>query len=1066
MFDKNPSEKIDQKPPQNIFQKPLQNIYQIPGRFSFVEALAQGIMSKYGSDPLVLSEILILLPNQRTVKSLRDAFLKISDGRSIILPDMRAVGLMDEDQLVMESGLWSDNAEEGMEEADLPPAVPPFIRQMILMDIITRWYKGRGDSIPEMAQCATLAGALGQFLDQVQGEELDFDDLEELVPEEYAAHWQQTLDFLKILTQSWPDILLSTGYMDSAHRHNYLVNSLCQNWAKNPPQTPVIMAGSNGATKAIQKLLSAVTELPCGMVILTGADLELDQESWDVMEATHPQFAMKKLFSLLGVMPKDVKDWTDFFSQSAHEVSESPPMRAKILSEIMRPARVTDMWRNIPKKFKSDQISQAFKGVEIIVTSSVREEAGIIAMLLREALECEGKTAALVTPDRQLARRVQGEMSRWDIKIDDSAGTPFFNSRAGLFLRLTAQMVAEKFSPVPLLSALKHPLISAGMQAGYFRKMLRRLDKDILRGGRPDAGTNGVKRAITAHFNDPYRKTKDRGQEMLQWWDDLSDIMTPFENLMIKKSCSFEDLLIGHITMAENLCAKLEGGELIDGDQILWKKEDGEAAAKFIEDMHGASEYLSNLNPEEYPALFEVFMSNLTVRAKYGQHPRLNIWGPLEGRLQHADLVILSGLNEGTWPPEAASDPWMSRPMRQKFGLPSPEEKIGLSAHDFTQAFSAPKVILTRSEKMDGTESVKSRWLSRMEAVLGAVSNSQILKSDGVLKPEFGLKYIQWHQNLDAPEEEIKIMPPNPMPPVKDRPRSLSVSAIQNWMKDPYSLYASRILNLYPLKDLDMAPSAADKGTIIHDVLDEFMKNYRHEMPHDAVDKLLEIGKEKFEEIMDRPSVMAFWWPRFTQIAEWFVRNEQIRRAAGHKTMATECSGEMTFSSTAGPFTLKAKADRIDRLAEGGYAIIDYKTGGAPTAREIHAGYAPQLPLESLLARGGHFKEFPEGLVSELAYWKLSGGKKIAEIKSFCETAKSKVAQMDVMAVTDNASQGLKELVKTFDQQTTPYLNNPRPDALGYGDYDHLARTKEWTAQNNEEPKIQKETKVNEGDQQ
>ena len=1020
------------------------NIYHIPQRFSFVEALAEGILAQYGSDPLALSEILILLPNQRSVKSLRDAFLKISGGRAIILPAMRPIGNMDEDQMTAQSSLSASLAEE---ELDLPPAISPYMRQMILMDIIKRWYKGRGKGTPELAQCAVLAGALGQFLDQVQSEELDFNDLEKLVPDEYAAHWQQTLDFLKILTHSWPDILLSAGYMDCVHRHNILGDSLIQNWEDQPPKTPVIIAGSSGSTKAIGKLLIAALKLPKGVVVLPAADLDLDDESWDKIDASHPQFMMKKTLSLMQIERQDIRDWTDYFTEGKTRVSESPKARSKILSEIMRPAQTTDMWRDISKKFKAKEIKSAFQDMEIIIASSVREEAGIAAMLLRSVLEIEGKTAALITPNRQLARHVQSEMSRWGIKIDDSAGTPLFNSRAGLFLRLTAQMVSEKFSPVPLLSALKHPLVFGGMTGGYYRKMLRRLDKEILRGARPEGGTNGIKRAIKNYFQGPHRKIKETEDEMLKWWDILSSIMTPFENMMIKKSASFEDVLICHITMAENLCTVQKEDSLISGDERLWRKEDGEAAAKFIEDIYSASEYLGALNPEEYPALLETFMSSVTVRAKYGQHPRLSILGPLEGRLQHADLVILSGLNEGTWPPEAPSDPWMSRPMRQKFGLPAPEEKIGISAHDFIQGASAPKVIITRSEKMDAAPTVKSRWLSRMEAVIGAAH------IDNILTPDFGNKYMSWYQDLDAPKSELLIPPSRPAPPVKDRPKNLSVTAIQNWMKDPYSLYASRILNLYPLEELDVPPNAADKGNIIHDALDEFMKEYKAQMPSDALEKLLEIGEQKFKQITDRPSVMAFWWPRFIQIAEWFIDNEKSRRAEGHKVMATECRGEMTFSSAMGDFTINAKADRIDKLAQGGYSIIDYKTGAVPTSREIHAGYAPQLPLEALLARGGYFKEFAADSIAELAYWKLSGGKEVAKIISFSENAKSKISQMDVMAITDSAFKGLKELVDVFSSPDTPYLNNPRPEALGYGDYDHLARTKEWSDRISDEKK-------------
>ena len=493
---------------------------------------------------------------------------------------------------------------------------------------------------------------------------------------------------------------------------------------------------------------------------------------------------------------------------------------------------------------------------------------------------------------------------------------------------------------------------------------------------------------------------------------------------------SFEELLVAHVEMVERLCASGDRS----GAERLWKGDAGEAAARLIEDLQGAAPTLPRLKAENYPALMEVFMASITVRPKFGLHPRLNIWSPLEARLQQADLVILAGLNEGSWPPDPLPDPWMSRPMRQDFGLPSLERKIGLSAHDFVQAASSPQVVLIRSEKVDGTPTVKSRWLSRLEAVAPRMGQeaSQVTNL---------AQWLDWYRALDLGAEQQKILPPCPTPPVGVRPRALSVTRIQKWMQDPYSIYARYILNFKVLDPLDADPGAADKGTIIHEALDDFMGQYPDRLPPDAAQELIAIGAKKFDAFLDRPTVRAFWWPRFIHVAEWFVETEKTRRESS-KTVATEVTAHQTFDLPGGAFTLSAKADRIDQLSDGSYSIIDYKTGQSPSARALHAGYAPQLPLEGLMAQSGNFEGLDAGPVSDLSYWQLKGGEDVAKITAFNLTAR--YSKMDVSAVISSAYDGLVRLVTTFDLEQTPYLNNPRPDNLGYGEYDHLARTKEW----------------------
>ncbi|HSR72719.1 MAG TPA: double-strand break repair protein AddB, partial [Kiloniellales bacterium] len=453
-------------------------------------------------------------------------------------------------------------------------------------------------------------------------------------------------------------------------------------------------------------------------------------------------------------------------------------------------------------------------------------------------------------------------------------------------------------------------------------------------------------------------------------------------------------------------------------------------AAEWIAELHAAAEGTPALSGERYPALFDGLLAGHVVRPRYGAHPRLSLWGPLEARLQQVDLIVLGGLNEGTWPAEVDPGPWLSRPMQSDFGLPPPERRIGLAAHDFAQAFCAPRVVLTRATRVEGAPTVPSRWLLRLDALLEALGLGDVLTREAG-------RWLAWAEALDRPAESVPTEPPAPRPPLAARPRSLSVTRIETWMRDPYDLYAERILGLYALDPVDADPGAAELGSLVHRALDRFLKAHPDALPEDPEAALLEIGEQVFAGGADKPGVRAFWWPRFRRIARWFAEVERTYRA-GLATSRGEVSGALELDGPGGPFTLTAKADRIDRLAGGGLAILDYKTGSVPQAKDVERGASPQLPLEAAIARAGGFKGIAPEPVARLAYWKVSGGEPPGEIGEL---------KLDPEAAAEAALSGLRALIARFDDPDTPYYARPRPDWAGrFSDYGHLARIKEWAA--------------------
>jgi len=982
------------------------SIYTIAPGAPFVDALAAGVLARSGDDPLALARTTVLLPTRRACRALRDAFLRQSGGRATLLPRLQPIGDIDEDELTI-SGFEEPQLPESVA---LPPAISEMRRRLLLASMIV----ARPAPRTSADQAVWLAADLARLLDQVQTERLSFDGLDGLAPAEHAEHWQEILEFLKIVTENWPRILADEGCIDPAERRNRLLAAQAEAWRQMPPDAPVIAAGSTGSIPATADLLGVVARLPRGAVVLPGLDCYLDEEGWSTLAPSHPQYGLRQLLDRLEVSRDEVEDWDPGFAEGGN------PMRRHLVAEAMRPAQTTSAWRDLT--LSKEEILQGLDGLERIDCATPREEAGAIALIMREAVETPGRTAALVTPDRDLARRVAAELGRWGVGIDDSAGTPLAATPPGMFLGLVAALAEAEAAPVPLLAALKHPLAAGGMAPAVFRGRVRRLERAVLRGPRPAAGLEGVRRALT-----------DEGVEapLLAWFDGLRASLAPLFAAMARGRSPVRDLLEAHVAAAEALAASDQAA----GAARLWAGDAGEAAAEFIADAHGAAAGFPEVATGHYPGLFAALLAGRIVRPQYGRHPRLQIWGLLEARLQHADVMILGGLNEGTWPPETLADPWMSRPMRGDFGLPLPERRIGLTAHDFSQAFCARRVVLTRAARVEGTPTVPSRWLLRLDAVLRRLGLAA--EENGHALAQVSGSWLGWHHQLDRPTRFAPVLRPEPRPPVAARPRQLSVTQIETWLRDPYAIYARHVLHLRALDPLDADPGAAERGISIHEALERFVREHPAGLPDDALDRLQAIGRESFRAIRDRPGVWAFWWPRFERIAAWFVATQRERRAEVRDSIV-EATGAIELAAPAGPFTLSARADRIDRRTNGAIEIIDYKTGAVPSRTEVESGRAPQLPLEAAIAARQGFKGIPRDAPMRLAYWRLTGGDPAGQIRLVSE---------DAAAAANVAMEGLLRLITAFDDEDTPYAAVPRRDlAPRYSDYDHLARIREWSA--------------------
>ncbi|MBT4880482.1 MAG: double-strand break repair protein AddB [Alphaproteobacteria bacterium] len=934
-------------------------------------------------DPITLAQTQIFLPTRRACRVLRNHFMELASDKPLFLPQIRPLGTWEEDLLFFE-------------DADgLYPPISKSRARILLTTLLSKLSLQMTRQSP-LSSSLKLSGDLLAFLVELQIEGISFQDLESLVPEDYAWHWQKVLSFLQIITQHWPQILEEEKAQDSVVRQKIFVESYKKRWVENPPEAPVIAVVSAGLRPAVTEFLTQIMELSKGQVILDGFDATLWPDTWRALTPAHPQYVF---VPFLKVLKTDPSNSTHLKAYSGTSLQVSASLQ-ELLHHVMHPEAGRDVWKNY-----TGNIDDALQGLKYIECSNLHEEAISIALLIREALEVPGKTISLVTPDRGLAQRVAVEMNRWDVSVDDSAGRPLSRTQLGSFLLCLSEMFLDDFSPIPFLSALKHPLMK-----DVPLKLIRKLERTLLRGLRPAPGLSGLFKRLE---NQKERFSEHDYSSLMEFLDGLSQKMDVFASCMTTGKGSVQDLLQAHMRLVESFL------------HTPWTNEEGEVIKPFLEGLMEDARTFPDISFHEYHVFLKSFLDAELYRMPLGDHPRISILGLMEARLQHADLVILGGLNEGVWPPAEAHDPWMTHSMREKLGLLTHQHKLGQAAFDFCQALSAKEAVMTRSLRVEGTMTLQARWITDLSIFLSYFGRELPRREDLPCLIE----------SLDFPSRFIRTRPPAPCPPLSARPRSLSVTDIETWMRDPYSLYARHILKLRALDPIDMPLQAMDFGILIHQILDCYVRENLDPQGEETRQHLLSLGRRSFDKSFQTPGILPFWESRFERIIDWFLATEKERRSLIEKSHS-EVKGEVEFKMSGGVFKLKTQADRIDHLKGGGYEILDYKTGALPTKGDLYLGYAPQLFLEGLvLLRNGFEGVSPETL-HRVSYWQVRGGETPGAITSINE---------DVESLVEDTFERLEKLIVAFDDPKTPYQAMPVLEkAPRFSNYAHLARAKAW----------------------
>ncbi len=951
-------------------------VYSIPAHRSFADSLAVGLIAALGRDPLALARGRILLPNNRAVRTVTEAFVRASDG-GLVLPRLIAVGDPDLGERIGGALDPLDLAEE------IPPAIDPLERQLLLARLI----RSEGESA---AEAMRLAVELARTMDALAIEEIPASRLAEAVTEtaELAGHWLRSIDRFRAVLDRWPSLLAERGMIDLTDRRNRLLRALAQRWTERPPEGFTLAAGITTSAPSVAALLGTVARLDQGALILPAlADQRsMPAEEWDALgpdedgrgEESHPQNHLRRLLDRIGIARDEVLPWP------GRGRAASSAVRGRAVINAMVAPRFSGKWTRL------EAAERRLTGIRIAELPDPASEAQAIAIALREAIEVPGKTAALVTPDRNLAARVSAHLQRWGIEADDSAGQPLSATPAGTLLLAIASAAAEHLAPVPLLALLKHPLVGGeGEQRLAWLEASRSLDL-ALRGPRPRGGIDGLDERFA-------EKKADRA------WSVVRQAVAPLDNA-----------LGSDLSLAQLAAVLRQTADQLAGD-AAWRGPDGRLAAQLLTDLEQSTdaEQLA-VEIDGIVALLRGLMDALPVRRPYGGHPRISIWGLLEARLQKADLMVLGGMNEGVWPSLPGPDPWLPPQIRRLLGLPGLDYRTGLAAHDFMSALGAPRVLLTRARRDSRSPTVASRLWLRLQAMTGGMTRDQRLERLAAA--------------LDASETVEPAARPAPRPPVEARPKKIAVTDLDRLKADPFAFYAKTILRLRREEPVDAEHHAAWKGTAVHEVLEAWFKQDGCDP-----DKLAARARKMIADDAIHPMLRALWSPRLMEAAEWIAAESIKDRQSGRSPIVAEEFGEAEVAGV----TLYGKVDRVDRLPDGKLAIVDYKTGQAPRPKAVSEGFALQLGLLSLIARDGGFGGI-KGQAGAHEYWSLA--KKNGRIgyrwspdgddgpEAFVERAYAHFA--------DAANKWLLD-----DEPFSAKLN---PAYAPYEDYDQLMRLEEW----------------------
>jgi ATP-dependent helicase/nuclease subunit B len=1056
----------------------MMGFFQLPFGCPPLSLLAHRLVAQnLSSDQLTRAQI--WLPTERARRSLIHQLQKLN---LPAVPDIRLI------QPIL-NPLNDTAIDSTPSEETKPQAPPPLIAQLATANwLMNRDLELGGGAGHERSWPAALciAKQLLQLHHQLLGHDIDWHQVLEADPSAWSEQAMIGQQLLQDWQDWWPGWLRQHGYTAAKAAQQDELATMQAAWQRTSP--PIIwMLGADGALPLDQQLMRLVAMQPQGAVLLPAMP---DYTGAEVAQlATSPRHPHGQLMAFLQSVkgaPWPLPRWL-----GADKADTIPPQLAGTMPPPGR-QQLLQQWFSVPNRGGIEPHAASLSADSITENFSVQpchnqhQEAQLIALAMRRALDNSSDIpnykAALITPDRQLAKQVAAALKRWNIVVDDSAGQPLIQTPLGRLVALSLTVMQPQVEASAVLALLYHPLCSLGMPPATLRAIARTLD----------AAWRGL--PITPSYAGLIARWKLVGVLDDEIWSNESDSNDQGDNAAAKtaqNAAQIDQLLTmmqdwqqekprEHAMLADWLewhrrwldrCLTRQAGDVGDDTPHLQTPQPNSSEAEqhqqhaiaeqqlnqIWQQLTEASPHLGLLSLQEYHHLLTEQLAMTAVRQPVGQHPHLAIWGVLEGRLQHADLMILGGLNEGVWPSPPPSNPWLPNVIRHAIGLPDEAGGAGSAAHDFIQNLQAPNLLLTFSHSRDGQPAAPCRWLIKLRAMLtkrvwqdsantGGNSLGQSLPDWETLLPTY--LPLQQLEALDIPSPSLvaaaaalsAVPAPNPDPAL--RPRQLSASQLQQLMTDPYSFYAATMLRLKPrpsFDDEDEVPR--NLGNLLHHNLELFSLRHGTDWPQDAPQQLLNQLRETLRLLAENP-LMAYHWQRLTDAVNWLDRQERQHRnqTIPLVKVLVEKTGKATMTLNGHSIQLRARADRIDVDSTGGVTLLDYKTGSLPKPGMIQRGLALQLTLEAWLwDQGGFGKDLANTHLVDCQIWRLNGGEQGGA--DFSYNAKK---INDLQGLIADFSAGAAELLHHLLLSPTPFYPDPWPDLPPRNDYAHLKRRAGW----------------------
>lgn len=937
----------------------MANLYAVPAGESIAECAAAHLLANVPRAQW--PETLLLLPTRRACVAMRQAFLQALEGVAALLPRMVPFAELDRALLTL---LDTDTALTLLES--IPPAMPDW-QQRYLLATQTLAFERRRMGAASIADALALAEDLMALRDDCAraGVALTPQALRPLTHRDVAAHHDAALEFLRILSEHWPEIERAHGLTIAAHREVQVLEALATRWEAHAPAFPVVVIGSTASQEATARLLTVIAKMPHGSVILPGLDTDIPDQEWQRITAGHPMFHVKHFLDRLRVGPatvKPLKNHARSIWQTALAATEQLPHWAA-------------------------QPLPGYDHLRIIPCQHAEEEARVVALLLREGLERTNNRTALVTPDEGFMARVAAHLQRFGITADRlSAGTLAMSETGSLWMAV-AQLLTAPDRLLPLRHLLHHPLLA--MDRGLLRQMEPYwYGVSTHRPGQlprmPEALRHHDAMPAIETLAAKIARLSARHLTAEQWLESITELLAPITS---------------------------RGGEEYEA----------------VEEALAALAHAQMLGPMDAEAFCTLLTERLSAprrNAGIATHPQIAMLTPVEARLQQFDRVVLANMQDAIWPGLPAPNAWLNLAAQQTLGLPSPQERASLMAHDVLMLASAREVFLTYPRRDGGSPATRSRFIERLVTLLAAHGIGE--------ETITARKYVEWANALDAADVFQPEPPVMPRPTAAERPRSLKVTDLNRLFSDPFEIYAREVLALRPYKDIDAELEASDFGTLAHKAIHALSEYWDAEArPADAAE-IGTIADHALRAFSERPNVALFWRMRLIRALEWVNAHEEQRRASSSCTIRSEWPIERAIRLNASEsMPLRGTMDRL----EEGRAIVDYKTGTAPELKAIREGRDVQLLAYAMLLAAGESGAPSLGGVA-LEYWTLPHGRKAGEI------TRVEAEELEAAGIPQTLCAALAD----FLNPQTPLLACPSGDTnRRYGnDFDGISRYDEW----------------------